>query len=219
MIGPNATYLFKNDGGIWSANSEPFWTSLFALYLMHLSHQSKPTLRVWRPNRESKKYELRKPRGDLLLSPIRFSDIAIEAPIEGRNWPTGHFVGEDLGMKPDIVVKYHDSDKDRYLIIESKVGDKNKLRSEQERNYANLAAWLRERQIAFDILVLQSIGNAALFNRFSKPIDGVEADEFGLLLWEDAIASMSRIGFEPVGLPVREWLQFTEDTNTECDEI
>lgn len=219
MIGPNATYLFKNVGGIWSANGESFWTSLFALYLMHLSHQGNPTLRVWRPNRESKKYELRKPRGELLLSPIRFSDIAIEATIGERNWPTGPFVDKHLGMKPDILVKYRDNEMDRYLIIESKVGDDNKLRAEQERNYANLATWLRERQIVFDILVLQSIGNAALFDRFSKPIDGVKADEFGLLLWEDAIASMSRIGFEPVGLPVKEWLPFTEDKKTECDEI
>lgn len=218
MIGPNATYLFKNDGGIWSANGEPFWTSLFALYLMHLSHQGNPTLRVWRPNRESKKYELRKPRGKLLLSPIRFSDIAIEASIGEKNWPTGHLVPDKLGITPDILVKYRDNDMDRYLIIESKVSDNNNLRSQQERNYAGLATWLRERQIAFDILVLQSIGNAALFNRFSKPIDGVKADEFGLLLWEDAIASMSRIGFELMGLPVKEWLPFTEDTKTECDE-
>lgn len=76
MIGPNATYLFNNVGGVWPANGEQFWTSLFALYLMHLSHQANPTLRVWRANGKSKKYELRIPKGELLLSPIHFSDIA-----------------------------------------------------------------------------------------------------------------------------------------------
>lgn len=121
-------------------------------------------------------------------------------------------------MKPDILVKYRENEQHRYLIIENKVRDSNELDPNQALNYSNLAIWLRDRQIPFDILVLQSIGNAKLFSQVSEPLGDIRPDEFGLLLWEDAIASMARIGFAPMELTIQDWLPYTEDMRIECDE-
>src|SRR6267378_1086664 len=74
----NMTHLFKTGSGL-PDSSESFWTSLFALYLLHLG-RTNGMLNVWERLDSDKApyYRPRKGSSTLDLSGLKFENVSVE---------------------------------------------------------------------------------------------------------------------------------------------
>jgi hypothetical protein len=221
MIKNNATYLFNGDDKNWPASSESFWTTLFGLFVLHLSNIGEPTtgLNIWQGanGTDGKWYERRKPSTTLELSNLSFNSIAIEpSNLLKILWPE-KLEQKEGGFSPDIVIKTRKADgSDHFIIIENK-GSGATLRENQLENYPRLMDWLKVKKVSFDFLLLQSVGNN--YYLFKKACElQKKYEQFGILLWEEALRVMQKTHFAPQGLPIPLWQVYADALDIDCDK-
>lgn len=192
----NATYLFEGnyDGRGWPPSSESFWTSVFAVFALHLGARAGQ-LTVWQctnggPNK--KWYTKRTSRPNLQLANLDFDSVVVEPRALSRPWPgTSLVLPTDAGgFSPDIVIRSRGADgSEHFAIVENKVTSSACLADNQIENYPKLANWLRDHGLSFDILFLQSAGcSDQLYKQAGSFQSSNWGANFGILLWERGVA-------------------------------
>lgn len=162
----NATYLFEGTyGRVWPPSSESFWTAIFGMFLLHLGAGPVPQgqLTVWQCSDGGNKkwYSKRLSKPILELTDLDFESIVIEPRALWKPWPETSFdLPTAVGcFSPDIVMRSRGQEgTQHFTIIENKITTGACFADNQLENYSHLAKWLREHDIAFDILLLQSVG-------------------------------------------------------------
>lgn len=208
----NATDLFAGGRG-FPAHSESFWTSVFALFLLHLASQEKP-LRLWRyeSSRQRPWYWRHQSTPALDLSGLRPGDLSVEPTTRGH----GDFFQvladvsvKKAGFRPDILLRLSSSDAkgDRFILLENKTTEH--LQRNQMENYPALSRALSEKGVKNHVCLLMSLGADDSFCKCVEELHSDLGQGFSIVLWEDVFRSMKAAGFQPVSLPVDEWLEYT----------
>jgi len=224
----NAADLFEGNDRqtIWPTSSESFWTTLFALFALHLGCESTPRggLTVWHASDGSnaKWYAPRPGNSILQFTNLTFDSLSVE-PAGGlwkKGWPGVHDSPplKVAGFSPDIVIKSSKAyGGDHFVLIENKI--KGALRKNQRENYPLLADWLVNNRVSFDVFLLQSAGCRHRYYEDAKFFQGSPwRNHFGILLWEEVLREMLRTEFTLPALPVQSWQVYTGALNSDCAE-
>lgn len=205
-------------------SSESFWTTLFAMFVLHIGSLDPPRqLTVWHctDGSQNKWYTPRKKRPSVVFTGVKFDDLTIEpSTLSKKEWPGTNLLlsPEDGGFSPDVVIRVpgEDHGKDHFIIIENKITYGACLQENQMINYPRLIARLIENQISFDFLFLQSAGCSEELARQALCFQKQPwADNFGILLWEQVLREMDNTHFAPY-LPIKEWQKYSEALDTDC---
>ena len=224
MPAQNATHLFEAKAAPWPAASESFWTTLFALFLLHLSRQADHDLTIWTPHSPArgKFYAPRTRRPRLQLPALDFDDVIVEPRGFVKRWPgTQLMLSADAGgFSPDIVVWCRRADTDdHFLIVENKVTYRGCLADNQLENYPRLATRLGEQDISFDLLLLHTAGSdGALYDQARRLQAEPWGERLGMLLWEEVFEAMHRTKFAAGLLPVSGWTRYSALLPDVCGE-
>jgi hypothetical protein len=151
---------------------------------------------------------------------LSFGSIAVEPRVLSKPLPGGGIVppADIGGFSPDIVIRSQSSDgNEHFIFIENKVTSEARLMDNQVENYPRLARWLTDRNVSFDVLLLQSAGcSKALYEQARSFQKDTWGSNFGIVLWEQVLQEMRRISFAPIGLPVETWQCYTAALETDC---
>jgi hypothetical protein len=224
MMALNATHLFERKTAPWPALSESFWTSLFAMFALHIGAGLVPKgrLTIWHCANGSggKWYLPRAGRPALNLTALTLDRITVEPRALSKPWPgSGIIPPADVGgFSPDLVmISQTPEGPDHFIIVENKVTSQACLMDNQVENYPVLARWLTSRQASFDLLLLKSVGCCkALYDQARSFQNENWGGRFGILLWEEVFREMRRTEFAPGGLPVETWRPYTAALETDC---
>jgi hypothetical protein len=217
----NATDFFEKNKGDRSfpRSSESFWTSIFALFLLHLSSNEHGIvgLDVWKPTQgQGHWYERKKERVPFLVKDLRFENLAVEPRTLLGVWPKVEFNINLTGISPDIILRLNDGPRRwRYVLIENKVATGASLGSNQCTAYPDLVRRLNEEGTKCELLLLKSIGISQAY-RDALTLEARIEKYFGLLLWEDVFRTMQETHFSIPGIGVTTFQQFTEDAKNDC---
>lgn len=216
----NATWLFEGTGaGNMPHNSESFWTSLFALFVLHLAKRGT-ALTVWQCKEptDGRYYELRHSSSSIALSGVQVADISIEPPTRAMQGFVYSLLNEKLdaaGIRPDLFMRVPLVGTPRqykYVFIENKTTEG--LQSNQEENYPALIKSIKEKKDTLcEFLLLTSVGSCKPYEsakRFQESMGG----SFGMLLWEDVFREMRAQDFKLAGIDVDAWQPFTNALDT-----
>lgn len=219
----NATDLFESKDTQWPASSESFWTTVFALFAVHIGGPTpKGRLNVWQctDGTGGKWYQPRTERPTLDLIGLTLDAIAVEPAGFTKPWPGIGVVPPSStgGFSPDIVIKAHKPGSgDHFTVIENKIKSGASLQPNQMENYPRLAAWLESQSVSFDILLLTSIGcSEPLYEQARRFQAATWGGRFGILLWEEVLQEMWRSNFSLPGLQIHSWQPYTLALSTEC---
>lgn len=222
----NATDLFERKDTEWPASSESFWTTVFALFAMHIGGPTpKGRLTIWRCTNGTggKWYEQRTERPTLDLRGLGLDAIAVEPAGFTKPWPGIGVVPPPSagGFSPDLVIKAQKAEGgDYYAVIENKIASGASLRPDQMENYPRLATWLLSQNVSFDILLLTSVGSCtALYEQAQRFQADTWGGSFGVLLWEEVLQEMRRTGFSLPGLQIHFWEPYTSALTADCVQI
>lgn len=222
----NATYLFeekKTDGSLPELphKSESFWTTIFALFLLHLGNTKtgKGKLPIFqciepRPNQRPW-YERRHENPILNLAGLKFEDLTVEPPSLAGPWfhLDREAPQEKGGFRPDVVIAPRQSNSvPNYILIENKTIGSN-LTKRQMDNYTNLFSFLSNNKINCEFLLLLSVGNN--IDKAARKLQEKLKDKFGLLLWEDILRQMKVHQFQLPGINIEQWQEYAKSFNTD----
>ena len=189
-------------------------------YIWALAPSLKGNLWQCSDGGNKKWYSKRLSKPILELTDLDFESIVIEPRALWKPWPETSF---DLptavgGFSPDIVMRSRGQEgTQHFTIIENKITTGACFADNQLENYSHLAKWLREHDIAFDILLLQSVGCCeTLYNQARLLQNGPWGSSFRLLLWEEVLQEMARTRFMPRGLPIEKWNLYTSALDSDC---
>src|SRR5574342_1334735 len=156
----NATHLFEKVQGDRSLppSSESFWTTIFALSLLHISFKDEE-LRVWQPTSTGQRpwYEPMVQR--LRMHSLDFDGLAVEPRSVVDIWPEAGVNSTFGGISPDIVARVSaTATTPRFVLIENKITSGAMLNPNQVSAYPQLIRLLAEKRINASLLILQSVG-------------------------------------------------------------
>lgn len=225
----NATYLFerpipRQDNAVQGLphSSEHFWTSVFALFLLHLGKNEQGGLHVWQlmtPPMPPRYFKAHQDIGGFEVCGLTFENIAIEPSSLSNIW-FGHEVRlpiEISGLSPDLVIRdMRSAGKKTFTFIENKTVGAS-LSSRQRSNYATLLRELKKLDVQCRLFVLCSTGDSSAYAACQELNSAVDPRVFGLLLWEDVFREMKRFGFSLTGLAISHWADtFTDDLDRDA---
>lgn len=213
----NFTHFFET-GPLNS--SESFWTSLFALHLLHLG-EIGGTLKIWsRLDRERPPYySQRKERPFLELGNVTWQAIAIEP----RCAQMGAYLAarakvpiREASFEPDVVLtRTGDGDPGpRYTLIENKITQV--LQENQMENYPRLVKKLMETGSSAQALLLMSVGSRKV-DKQARRLQHELDNAFGILLWEDVLRDMNRTQLDLPGVNFQPLENYTTDLEVDAD--
>jgi hypothetical protein len=219
----NATYLFEdsNKERVWPASAESFWTTLFSLFILHLSNGTAPRgkLTIWHCTDGPKApWYVPRSKEKLEFKNVTFDDITVEPYGLCRPFLCTNetLTAEAGGFSPDIVVRSRSKNRDHFVIIENKVTSGSHLAPNQIENYPCLMKWLSERKISFDFLILQSVGCCDALAEQTRFLQKEWQRHFGILLWEEVLREMKRTNFLLTGVPIDRWERYSKALDTDC---
>lgn len=214
----NFEHLFEKTGGL-PKSSESFWTSLFALYVLHLG-RTNGMIKVWERLDSDKApyYGPRKGSSSLDLSGLKFEDVSVEPKAHAMAHYFNLVAGlspKDSGFEPDLVLSRSPSGSPgtRYLFVENKITQK--LQPNQMDNYPRLVKSLNKKGTKAEFLLLMSVGSNKV-DRQARILKTQLGPCFGLLLWEDILRGMSRSGLVLPGVDFQQLEKFTEDLDVDA---
>ena len=208
----NMTDLFKKERTGLPSSSESFWTSLFALYILHLG-KIGGELKVWErlATGHAPWYGPRKTSSLIHLAGLKFEDISIEPTHERTARYFASVAGllvEDAGFSPDILLHRSSAAPQSgptCIVIENKLTEK--LQKNQIENYPRLLGALEKKGIKAELLLLTFMGSEPVDKQASTLKERL-GNQLGLLLWEDVIREMTKRGFALAGV---DFLQLDTD--------
>ncbi len=207
---PNATYLFDRfEKDQLPPCSESFWTTLFALFILHLGQTSDGKLRVFQTKEPAAHpwYDPI-PVRSVTLSKIAFDDLIIEPQSLSSCFSTPLSV-QLGGFETDVFMRMHDrtASKPKYLLVEVKTGSSASLQENQLSNYPGLVTQLNKQNIDTELLLLLSVGANDKLYKQTKDLEKKRDEnfKFGLLLWEDILRQMAFSNFSPSGIDTGTW--------------
>lgn len=218
----NATDLFMSQ-----AKSESFWTSIFCLFLLHLSTKKEDidTLGVWICEESGHpKWFMKKKDYVFNINKLAFADIAIESPIHEGLFREMHkkLPQNCSGIKPDLFItcKLDNPHKYDYIIIENKISNQD-FTWPQKNGYPELVKYLNECGMTCYFILLISVGNDFSFNGAKdlqhKMIEEGLEKYFGVLLWEDVIRKMHKNRFLLPGININDWQKNTDALDEDAE--
>lgn len=224
----NATNLFEyfKKSGKLPSLSESFWTSVFAVFLLHLSHDIKttPKIDVWHCKQATKAPYYKRREGDPLnVAGLTIENLGIEVKYLTKEWGDvfGLLDPKIGGIKPDILVKLPSASigKTKYVFIENKTEYGASLGENQKKAYPDLIKFLNGQGIQSEYLILQSVSCKDAFFRDLQSLQRELKDKFGILFWEDILRLMGKTNFRPAGFDVTSWVEkYTDDSHMECED-
>jgi hypothetical protein len=212
----NITNLFEETSGLPNS-SESFWTSLFALYVLHLGG-TNGTVKIWERLDSDKApyYRLRKGSSLLDLSGMKLENVTVEPKAMAPYFKSvAELSAEDSGFVPDVVLYRHSSRSSgpMYIFVENKITQQ--LQPNQIVNYPRLVQSLNKKGIEAEFLLLMSVGSKTLDFQ-AKVLKTQLGPRFGLLLWEDIIRGMSNSGLVLPGVDFRQLVKYTGDLDVDA---
>lgn len=212
----NITNLFEETSGLPNS-SESFWTSLFALYVLHLG-ATNGTVKVWERLDSDKApyYRLRKGSSLLDLSGLKLENVSVEPKAMARYFKSvADLSDKDSGFAPDVVLSRPSSRSSgpMYIVVENKITQR--LQKNQMQNYPRLVQSLNKKGIEAEFLLLMSVGFEKIDSQ-AKVLKTQLGPRFGLLLWEDIIRGMSSSGFVLPGVDFRQFVKYTGDLDVDA---
>jgi len=183
----NATYLFEKPKRN-HRNSESFWTTFFALYLIYLSKSGQ--------NLNIPAYKYRKRNGQrcfdsdgnlIVPKDLDFHDVVVEGRItQGFVTKLNNPIPTDLlNLQPDIIIQT----KDNVLIIEIKTIGSGIDIHKRER-YEQLRHFLQDNGYYASLYFLISAGHEGSLAVLDA--DSFELQEFKILLWEQVFKHLDK---------------------------
>src|ERR1700680_382593 len=181
----NATWLFEKPSRSFR-NSEPWWSALFSILVLHLARGSanpRIPLRKYVGSPDEGFPSLEEP---LDCSNIKFDELLVDARLNqtlfpGIDWPIAF-----KDIKPDIMIHQHDAK--RTVLIENKtIG--HHLGRQLDRYHA-VRKYLESKGWKAEFLLLISFGYET-----KREWRAVETTETKLILWEDVLRIMDSIEF------------------------
>lgn len=229
----NTTSLFEclGEQGKLPSLSESFWTSIFAVFLLHLSHTANGTtqINVWHckdastPPRQCKQpyYKLREGK-PFMVTGLAIENLGVEVKYLTKEWiDVCGVVDPGIGgIKPDIVLRLPSASmgKAKYVLIENKIRYGTPLSENQKKEYPDLINFLNGQGIQCEYLILQSVSCDNAFFGGLQFLQRKLDDKFGILFWEYILKLMEKTNFRPAGLDIASWVKrYTDDFNTECE--
>lgn len=179
----NATDLFIKPDRAYH-NSESFWTSLFALYILGVSNSGAERIPAYQ---HTNRGEFRKDGFLKIPSGLKFEDVVVEGGIGDISFFkkagfNGNEILEDFWFKPDVVIR---ADSKKVIVIEIKtVG--HHLGEHQKNNYVNFTKFLNERGCNAELYFLLSCGHEKNSD-WELLTEKGEQLEYKILLWEDVL--------------------------------
>ncbi len=219
----NATHLFEKVQGDRSLppSSESFWTSMFALFLLHVARSGDGTLAAWQPSSTGHRpwYE-RMPKSLWLhVRGLEFDGITVELGTVVNVWREAKIDPRLGGVSPDILARILSQDaKPRFVLIENKVASGATLNANQVSAYPELIRFLEAKGIDASLFVLQPVGCSQRLYAATKFLQARLLERFGILLWEDMFRVMHRSGFSIPGFDTARLHEFTDDAARDCSE-
>jgi len=216
----NATDLFiqpllGEEIGLQLQPSESFWTSIFALFLLHLGSQPRQnsTLPVYQCRLTSAApwYERRSAAPELIMEGLKFDGIVVEP----RTLKGFSGAPETIsGIRPDLFFTIKmETDKRKYCFVENKtVGN---LNSNQLQAYPKFINYLSGQNYDCEYLLLLSVGCS---NKTFREAQGLQArlqGHFGLLLWEEVFRQMKIRDFDLPFIREMDLLSYAKCLETE----
>jgi len=175
----NATYLFQEPNRNHH-NSESFWTSFFALYLLHLSKQANtPEIPAYKCNLKDgkRRFEtdgiLNIPKG------LDYRNVVVEGGIRDGFVPNlSSPIPQNLyNLKPDIIIQKNSE----IIVIEVKTIGAS-IANQQKENYEQITEFLNQNGYKASLYFLISAGYEHSIDNLSYNSSNI--DTFKLLIWE-----------------------------------
>ena len=182
----NATWFFLTPRSEHH-NSESFWSTLFALYLLAESRGNRDlALPAFRYVEADHRWAFQ-PAGTLAVpTGLEFTDVVVEGKIRPHFLPrVGPVPDELLDLRPDILFHHQD----RVIVIEVKtVG--HELGQYQRDCYLTLTKFLRSVGYTTELYFLISAGHEKRRDLGLLRWDPAGPDPFKILLWEQVFRQM-----------------------------
>jgi hypothetical protein len=223
----NATCLFENKNykdnnckdacrsckSLWPPNSESFWTSAFAFFLLYLyAKNGNAKINIWFGNKGNPWY---KHKENVSFKDLKSGHVSVEPESLMNVWPELKNRLDLTGISPDLFLMVGDDTKYEYYIIENKVSTSACLRKNQTDSYSVLVTQLNEIGKTAKYYVLQSIGCDSKFFLQTLELQKVLNDKFGIILWEDILRQMIATDFKIGSFNPKDngWIKFTAAIN------
>ncbi|MCB1600679.1 MAG: hypothetical protein KDI66_11750 [Xanthomonadales bacterium] len=213
----NATYLFDGRTSGVLPKSESFWTTVFALFLIHLGRPSTKhvDIGIWSPDGDKKPFHYR--RFSKLVNSDFFNLTANELQVERRPGSIlPAFLNDKVlnGTAPDLLVPISSRG---WLLIENKTCEHQVATNSQKLNYPEIITRLRKNACTSRYLLLMSHGATKHFNQACELHNELK-DAFGILLWEDVLRRMAETDFDILGISKQELNSYTLSASSECED-
>jgi hypothetical protein len=181
----NATWLFVKPSPNFH-NSEPWWSALFSVLVLHLAHggaNPRIPLRkcVGSPNEKFCTLE-----ESLDCSHIKFDELLVDAKLNQKLFPGIDWPSEFRDIRPDIMI--HQPGNKLMKLIENKTVGAD-LGDQLER-YHDVKGYLNKQGWSADFFLLISAGY-----EIRREWRNVEETGTKLILWEDILRIMDSIDF------------------------
>ncbi|HEV2488987.1 MAG TPA: hypothetical protein VGT03_04200 [Candidatus Acidoferrales bacterium] len=196
-------------------HSESFWTSLFALFVLHLAERGA-ALNVWhcKEPTDGRYYEPRHSSGAIVLAGLRATDVSVEPPTGAMKSVVQGLLNEEVnaaGIRPDLFIRVPlaaPSGEWKYLFIENKTT--GGFQPNQEENYPALLESFEKNGKPCEFLLLTSVGSCKPYES-AKRFQRTMREAFGLLLWEEVLLQMKAHELKLPGIDTGAWQPFTRD--------
>lgn len=218
----NATHLFEKVHGDRSLppSSEPFWTTIFALFLLHVGSKGEE-LALWQPSSTGHGpwYERILRSSWLRVRGLDIDGLAVEPSSVVDVWREVGVNPTLGGISPDIVARLPSlGATPRFVVIENKINSSGTLSPNQISAYPELIQFLEVRKTDALLLILQPVGCSQRLYAATKSLQTSLRERFGILLWEDMFRVMHRSGFTIPGFDTARLQDFTDDAAQNCSE-
>lgn len=195
----NATWLFIQPSPYFH-NSEPWWSALFSILVLHLARRENPPKIPLRKCVGSPKESFNFLGEYLDCSDAKFDEVLVDAKLtqelfSGIDWPD-----EFRDIRPDIMI--HRPKLGRITLIENKTVGANL--GEQLDRYHEVKEHLSKEGWSVEFFLLISSGYET-----RKEWRAVEKTETKLILWEDVLRIMDSIEFfrSIIGAPLKSYYE------------
>lgn len=175
----NATCLFQLPSNDYH-NSESFWSSLFALYILALSNSQKELIipAYNYHHDDSTGHWFFEQDGNFQIPPgLSFHNVIVEGKVNHHSFPgIDKIDNEYLNLQPDIIITRQ---REIYIIEIKTVGHRI---GKQKSLYERLVKFLNEREFHVELFFLLSIGHESKSDW--RLLRNNEESQFRILLWE-----------------------------------
>lgn len=174
----NATYLFEKPERNFH-NSESFWSSLFAIYILITSNSKDPiSIPIYKYRVVENKWRF-EPSGELSIPPgLSYHNVVVEGKINESSFENMPNIPPELyDIRPDIIIKHN---KMVHIVEIKTIG--HKIGEYQKSNYEKLVNKLKENGYEANLYFLLSVGH-----EHESDWAMLAKDDIKILLWEDVL--------------------------------